>query len=222
MQHSKICHSCKEKSAEKRRNLGNKENLPQRKDGRDTSPQGPPLLRWDSFVSLLGDNKHEAFELHAFVTLNEDSPHSQLASGHDIAIAIAKSIKEVTGFRFKCVPFHCTPDNLAELLRSYKKKRISPTSDNIVASTFYCAQLKGEETKTKVIEDRSKRRARMTMERFACNGWLHVTTNNEDLKIVNIRITHHQCHIPYTDISMSDDIAELVRSMKDDTAAKVT
>ena len=74
------------------------------------------MLQWDSFISLLKDNKDEAFELHAFVELNQDTPFSQLASGHDIAMAVARSVKDATGFRFKCVPSHHTPNNLAEIL----------------------------------------------------------------------------------------------------------
>lgn len=59
------------------------------------------------------------------------------------------------------------------------------------------------------------------MERFACNGWLYVTTDERDLATVNIRITHHQCHTPYIDISIPDDVLELIEHLKDLSAAKV-
>jgi hypothetical protein len=68
----------------------------------------------------------------------------------------------------------------------------------------------GEETKPKLTADKAKRHARLTMDRFTCNGWLYVTTDERDLTTINIRITHHLCHTPYVDISIPDNVAELV------------
>jgi hypothetical protein len=59
------------------------------------------------------------------------------------------------------------------------------------------------------------------MDRFACNGWLYITTDDHNLGTVMIRITHHQSHVPYVDISIPDDVADLVQQMKDNSAAKV-
>ena len=88
--------------------------------------------------------------------------------------------------------------------------------------TFYCAQLKGEQTKHKLTDNTSKRRARMTMDWYQCDGWLHVTVDESDLSMVCIRITHYRWHHPYTDISISDNIAKEIEKLKDLPAAKVS
>lgn len=86
--------------------------------------------------------------------------------------------------------------------------------------TFYCAQFEGEQTKKKLTET-GKRRARMTMDRYKCSGWLFITLNNDDLIMAGVRITHYRCHPPYTDISISDDVVDDIERLKDLTAAKV-
>jgi hypothetical protein len=67
-------------------------------------------------------------------------------------------------------------------------------------------QLSGEQTKHQLNEDARKRRARMTMERVDCDGWLHITLDDDDLGMAVIRMTHYQCHHPYTDISIMADV----------------
>jgi hypothetical protein len=93
-------------------------------------------------------------------------------------------------------------------------------SQSSTTYTFYCAQFEGEQTKKKLTET-GKRRARMTMDRYKCSGWLFVTLNSDDLMTAGMRITHYRCHPPYTDISISDDIADDIERLKDLTAAKV-
>ncbi|KAF8230921.1 hypothetical protein L208DRAFT_1102684, partial [Tricholoma matsutake] len=121
-----------------------------------------------------------------------------------ITTHIAKTACDLTGFRF-----------------NYKKKQVSKTCDGITMYSFYCAQLKGEQTKHKLTDDTRKRCARMTMDRYQCDGWLHVTVNESDLSTVCVCITHYHWHHPYTDISISDNIAEEIEKLKDLPAAKV-
>lgn len=84
--------------------------------------------------------------------------------------------------------------------QSYKKKTASKNSDHVKVYTYYCAQLEGEQTKQRLHEDGAKRRARTTMDRYKCYGWLHITLDDRNLSSSTIRITHHQSHHPYTDI----------------------
>jgi hypothetical protein len=106
----KICYSCKEKITERKASKraedpSNKENSPCPRHGQNTSPRGPPSLHWGTFISLLEQNKDQAFELHAFVAMTAATPFP-LSSGHEVAIAIAESVKQAIGFKFKCVvPF---------------------------------------------------------------------------------------------------------------------
>jgi hypothetical protein len=83
---------------------------------------------------------------------------------------------------------------------------------------IYCAQLDGEQTKNKT----GKRWARMTMERYKCSRWLFVTLDSCDGKMAGIRMTHYRCHPPYTNISISEDVATEIEKLKDLTAAKVS
>jgi hypothetical protein len=104
---------------------------------------------------------------------------------------------------------------------SFKKKQKSRGNESVAVYTFYCAQLSGEQTKHKLNEDTSKRRARMTMERFNCDGWMHITLDDENLETAVIRMTHYQCHHPYLDISILPEIAQEIERLKDLSAAKV-
>src|SRR3954453_10999452 len=66
---------------------------------------------------------------------------------------------------------------------SYKKRQKN-------TYIFYCAQIEGEETLNKKVEDEAKRRARMKMDRFGCRGWLRITVDNNDLQTVKVWLTH--------------------------------
>jgi phospholipase/lecithinase/hemolysin len=100
-------------------------------------------------------------------------------------------------------------------------KKNSQTTDSTMTYTFYCAQLHGEQTKQKLTET-GTRRAHMTMDRYKCSGWLFVTLDGNDLTTAGVRITHYQCHPPYTDISISEDVAKDIEQLKNLTAGKVS
>jgi hypothetical protein len=100
-------------------------------------------------------------------------------------------------------------------------KKQSEKTAEVTTYTFYCAQLAGEQTKQKRTET-GKRRARMTMDRYKCGGWLILTINENELASVGIRLTHHRQHPPYTDISILEDIVKEIERLKDLTAAKVS
>lgn len=106
-------------------------------------------------------------------------------------------------------------------VNSYKKRHISRTSDTIKSFTFHCAQIRGEETKQKLTGDLNKRRAQMTMDRFTCNGWLHVTMKDGDQQTAGMCVMHHRSHCPYVDISIDEKVATIVEEMKNLPASKV-
>ena len=100
-------------------------------------------------------------------------------------------------------------------------KKQSEKTAEVTTYTFYYAQLAGKQTKQKCTET-GKRRARMTMDRYKCGGWLILTINENELVSVGIRLMHHWQHPPYTDISISEDIVKEIERLKDLTAAKVS
>jgi hypothetical protein len=61
----------------------------------------------------------------------------------------------------------------------------------------------------------------MKMDRFPCNGWLHVTAGSDDGGSVRLRVQHHRAHCHYVDISLGDDITKLVEDMKNQPASNV-
>jgi len=81
--------------------------------------------------------------------------------------------------------------------------------------------MKGSETKNKRTEEKSKRRARMKMDRYECNGHLYITADKHDHQMLHVRITHHRWHHPYTDISIPNEVETIIQELKDLPAAKV-
>jgi len=61
-----------------------------------------------------------------------------------------------------------------------------------VAITYHCAQNEGTQTKQVQHKDETKRRARMTMERFPCKGELVITVNPAVNDAVRVRVRHQR------------------------------
>jgi len=60
------------------------------------------------------------------------------------------------------------------------------------------------------------------MDRFECDGYLHVTLTDNDLSIAGIKITHHRSHCAYIDISMTDKVESIIKGMINLPASKVS
>ncbi|KAG6917946.1 hypothetical protein DXG01_017130, partial [Tephrocybe rancida] len=205
----KTCRNCADKAnaaARKKRNKENDDNdtpLPKRQRGlgKDTSKEGPPTLTLASVIDLLTENKNSSFELHAYVALDDSCMG---LSGPQLSGHLARKVWDATDYRF-----------------NYKKKTPSKTSSTLMKYSYYCAQNEAEQSKPKLNENPSKRRARMCMQRFKCDGWLHVSVDENDSSQVIMRITHYENHIPYTDISVSEKVEELIGSLVDLPATKI-
>ncbi|KAJ7694761.1 hypothetical protein B0H17DRAFT_931407, partial [Mycena rosella] len=102
------------------------------------------------------------------------------------------------------------------------RKSSSRVDTSIITYTFYCAQLKGEEAKHVKVDDTKKQRAQMKVDRFVCDGWLHITINENDLNVAAVRMTHHRCHNPCVDISIPKSVKETVEKMRNLPASKVS
>ncbi|KAJ7205813.1 hypothetical protein GGX14DRAFT_367714, partial [Mycena pura] len=88
---------------------------------------------------------------------------------------------------------------------------------------YYCAQNDHEVKKPKLHDDPRKRRARMTMSRFPCEGYLQITVDDNDLELpLRLKLKHNQSHLHYVDISVSKSIRDLVDGMKHESAANVS
>ncbi|KAF8226953.1 hypothetical protein L208DRAFT_1406196 [Tricholoma matsutake] len=59
------------------------------------------------------------------------------------------------------------------------------------------------------------------MEHFDCDGWMHITLDDENLGTAVICMMHYQCHHPYLDISVLPEIGQEIERLKDLSAAKI-
>lgn len=61
------------------------------------------------------------------------------------------------------------------------------------------------------------------MAAFDCHGWLYITIteNPPSTWTAYIRVTHTQDHPPYVDVSLPDDVKEMIRRGKDIPMKKV-
>ncbi|KAJ7923296.1 hypothetical protein B0H13DRAFT_1517384, partial [Mycena leptocephala] len=104
----------------------------------------------------------------------------------------------------------------------YKKKTSSKADRSTTTYTFYCAQLKAKESRHSLVDNLQKRRAWMKMDCFECDGWLHITVNNNDLRIATVQMAHHRCHTPYVDISIPKEVKQTDESTKHLPTSKVS
>ncbi|KAJ7574252.1 hypothetical protein C8J56DRAFT_1126211, partial [Mycena floridula] len=121
-----------------------------------------------------------------------------------IARRIARVIYEKIGYRF-----------------IYKNTETSQTSGSIKTFVFFCAQLKGQETKQHLVEDPENRRSTLKMDRFDCNGWLRIKMTDGDNSTARIHFRHHQCHKCYLQISLGVSERNLVGQMKNLPPSKI-
>ncbi|TDL14782.1 hypothetical protein BD410DRAFT_680055, partial [Rickenella mellea] len=99
----------------------------------------------------------------------------------------------------------------------YKKAEESKSTNRATVYTFYCAQLSGENTKSKAKNERL--RGKMT--RYDCEGWLRVTVSDDMPDTVRVRIRHHSAHGKYTDIAIPDNIKELISQMSNSVPSQI-
>ncbi|KAJ7097343.1 hypothetical protein C8R44DRAFT_717397 [Mycena epipterygia] len=58
------------------------------------------------------------------------------------------------------------------------------------------------------------------MDRFPCQGYLHVTVRDGD-DTIGIRLSHHQAHCQYVDISIDEEIKGIIEEMKNSPASAI-
>ena len=94
----------------------------------------------------------------------------------------------------------------------YKKKKEGSDFDHY---TFYCAQYEKEITKKHLTDNVNKQRARLTMDRFDCEGYLHVSIPQESAEEVRIKLTHCEAHIHYVNIEIDGALKMRIEELKD-------
>lgn len=103
----------------------------------------------------------------------------------------------------------------------------SKCQDGKARFTYHCAQYEGQQTKSAAGRARKGKdapatsRARETMDRFDCGGWLYITLMDDVPGHALVRLTHKH-HTPYTDISISPEMLRFLEKNNGESASKVS
>ena len=84
--------------------------------------------------------------------------------------------------------------SLAETLtstRPHSQKKTKRGGKSTVV-TYFCAQLEGEQSKSRTQDSDRKSRSRIT--RYHCGGWLRITVMDDNEHLLRIRMTHAEAH----------------------------
>ena len=78
---------------------------------------------------------------------------------------------------------------------------------------YHCAQNRKRQRASKAAAktDECKGRAKDQRDTFNCKGWMHVTVF-EGSDEVFVKMKHNDCHVPYWDVSVPEDIKDYIRA----------
>lgn len=156
---------------------------------RDTDPT--VIMPLKDFTSLLSKHRGSQIALDVYVELlphqlasanTEQTKHAGTESIFGLANAVRDHITPATDYRW-----------------SQKKRRELANGAGTVV-TYYCSQLEGEQSKHVQKTSKALGWRFGIMQRYHCNGWLHITVPNlvfdGSQQRVRVRITHDHPHPP--------------------------
>ncbi|KAF9223110.1 hypothetical protein BS17DRAFT_809011 [Gyrodon lividus] len=83
-------------------------------------------------------------------------------------------------------------DFLAEASDYHWNQKKTKRGGKSTVVTYFCAQLEGEQSKSRTQASDRKSRSRIT--RYHCGGWLRVTIMDDNEQLLRIRMTHAEAH----------------------------
>ncbi|KAG8915415.1 hypothetical protein FRC00_004714 [Tulasnella sp. 408] len=189
----KTCHGCTKKAAE--HNAKSRARQKEKQGAAVTQPlkksSGSKQVPqpWSSIAPKLAKARGKPCEVDVFLDLDPSHPAADLAKpDNERAAALIADIRRETGYSFN----YLLKTQLTEQACSFR---------------YNCAQRDGAQTKPKThAEDPDLQRDRDYMTRFACGGSLRITLNDAEPLRPRIRFVHQKHHIPWVDISPSDEI----------------
>lgn len=99
------------------------------------------------------------------------------------------------------------------LLKSYQSKYIHRRTPS-ARYMYHCAQVETRQQKSKKGTTEGKPRDKDHMDRFECDGWLHITVF-DDSNIALVKYKHKEDHIHYWSIEVPLDVKEYVENNPD-------
>ncbi|KAN0082515.1 hypothetical protein V8E55_008310 [Tylopilus felleus] len=83
-------------------------------------------------------------------------------------------------------------DFLAEASDYHWNQKKTKRGGKSTVVTYFCAQLEGEQSKSRTLDSDRKSRSRIT--RYHCGGWLRITVMDDNEHLLRIRMTHAEAH----------------------------
>ncbi|KIK98635.1 hypothetical protein PAXRUDRAFT_823680 [Paxillus rubicundulus Ve08.2h10] len=83
-------------------------------------------------------------------------------------------------------------DFLAEASDYHWNQKKTKRGGKSTVVTYFCAQLEGEQSKSRTQDSDRKSRSRIT--RYHCGGWLRITIMDDNELLLRIRLTHAEAH----------------------------
>ncbi|KAH7890522.1 hypothetical protein F5I97DRAFT_1836120 [Phlebopus sp. FC_14] len=83
-------------------------------------------------------------------------------------------------------------DFLAEASDYHWNQKKTKRGGKSTVVTYFCAQLEGEQSKSRTQDADRKSRSRIT--RYHCGGWLRITIMDDNEQLLRIRMTHAEAH----------------------------
>ncbi|KAG8221483.1 hypothetical protein J3R82DRAFT_1696 [Butyriboletus roseoflavus] len=163
--HLKVCTACMEK--QNARKVASEMAA-------ETSGRGQiatAAMSFDDFLNLVTLNKNRPFDFDTMVSV---PPGLFVAGEH-----LYNRSNRIRDFLAEASDYH------------WNQKKTKRGGKSTVV-TYFCAQLEGEQSKSRTQFSDRKSRSRIT--RYHCGGWLRITVMDDNEHLLRIRMTHAEAH----------------------------
>ncbi|KAH7912900.1 hypothetical protein BJ138DRAFT_1147232 [Hygrophoropsis aurantiaca] len=161
----KVCGTCMEKQAAK------KAAMEASGENASRGQVATAAMNLDDFLKLVTFNKGRPFDFDTMVSL----PSGMFAADEHLY----NRTNRVRDFLAEASDYH------------WNQKKTKRGGKSTVV-TYFCAQLEGEQSKSRTQDADRKSRSRLI--RYHCGGWLRITIMDDNELLVRIRMTHVEAH----------------------------
>ena len=152
-------------------------------------------------------------EQQVFFYGNYDTPMDPLVSQKDHVGAVAHDVWKVTGYQFKWVKVKFKWERITYICRV----KDNHSSETGYKTHYWCCQDEHRKPKSRPSQkENAKHRDTLRMDHYPCKSKMNVLCQAKRgsggaTYTISIWIEHHQQHIPYYDISLPSEAAEIIR-----------
>ncbi|KAJ3978431.1 hypothetical protein F5890DRAFT_1422608, partial [Lentinula detonsa] len=167
------------------------------RDGAEGDDDNGLYKRYPDAETLFMELRKHAKQIHVEFAAEYTMPLDLVVSDKAQVQMIQSEVWKITGYRF-------TVHEHRQMETGHK-------------TLFWCSQDAEQKKNSRKREDEHvQNRDTVGMRRFPCQSKLTITSKNlnkydESIKLVSIHIRHHHKHVPYYDVSMPEEAAEIIR-----------